>query len=249
MHHTTALIARRRAQSRREEVAGRALPVFAQRLALALGLVLFVGLIVLGLKSLAGDPPAPKRQIAKIAVLPDTPPPPPPPPPKEQKPEPPKPEQRPQPQAEQVDKPPPAPANEPIKMEGAAGTGPSAFAAGSVTQDYRGGTPTVGGTAASAPSVADRAQERLYAGTVRQMLRDEIERQLSPEAGELTASFALWVAGDGRISKWEFDGGTVPPRAELLKTALDRSAETLRLPAPPALTLPMRFRLTLRPGG
>ncbi|MBT9595143.1 MAG: hypothetical protein IV094_04015 [Vitreoscilla sp.] len=237
MHHTTALIARRHAV--RSHAAGRALPVLVQRMAIGLVGALLVAAAAWALSRLSHDAPVPKRQVARISVLPDTPPPPPPPPPKEQKAEASK-EARPQPKAEPTPQPPAA--NEPIKMEGAAGDGPSAFAAGAVTNDYRGG-PTTGG-AASAAAVGDRAAERLYAGTVRQILRDEIERQLSPEAGELSASFALWIAGDGRISRWEAEAA-----APALKTALDRSADTLRLPAPPAFAQPMRFKLTVRAGG
>ncbi|MGE5452809.1 MAG: TonB C-terminal domain-containing protein [Acidobacteriota bacterium] len=80
----------------------------------------------------------PKRQTVKIAVLPDTPPPPPPPKP-DKPPEPEKQEVKPQVQQEQP-KPqeaPPAPAQ--LKMDGPAGDGPSAFAAGQVSTEYKGG--------------------------------------------------------------------------------------------------------------
>ena len=92
--------------------------------------------------------------------------------------------------------------------------------------------------------MADRAAERLYANTVRQLLQGEIERRLASDAGELSANFALWVAPDGRIARWEADAAAPP-----LKTALEASAEALRLPAPPAASQqPMRFRLTVRAG-
>ena len=190
----------------------------------------------------------PKRQTVKIAVLPDTPPPPP--PPKEEKRPEPKPEEnKPQPQEQKVVEAPPE--AQQLKMEGAAGDGPSAFQAGAVTQDYRGGPPQIGGAAASASAgLGDRAAERLYAGTVRQLLRDEMERQLSAEAGELSAGFALWISGDGRITRWELDGPADDTRRDgALRIALDRSADQLRLPSPPAVAQPLRFRLTVRAGG
>lgn len=251
MHHTTLLIARRQAlrlRQRRVHAEGRISPLLLQRLALALVAMAVVAGLVWALKNWAGGTSQPKRQVARIALLPDTPPPPPPPPPKE-RPEPPKTEAKPTPQVDNTPKP-PAPANEPLKMEGAAGNGPSAFQSGAVTQDYKGGAPQIGGAAASATAPADRAAERLYAGTVRQLLRDEIERQLSPEAGELTAAFALWIAGDGRITRWELDAPAADAGREgALKVALDRSADQLRLPTPPAVAQPMRFRLTVRAGG
>jgi periplasmic protein TonB len=213
--------------------------------------VIAIALTVWGLRSLASGSAAPKRQVARIAVLPDTPPPPPP-PPKERKEEPPKPQKLSAPTPEAVKPPPQAAAPAPLKMEGAAGNGPSAFAAGPVTQDYRGGAPTIGGTAASGAGgdVSRRAQERLYANSVRQMLRDELERQLQPESGELTAAFALWIEGNGRIRRWELDDSAMEaPRQAALKLAIERSAEQLTLPAPGGIEQPLRFKLTVRAGG
>lgn len=228
-------------------------PFTARHAAVGGAVLVAIALAVWGLRSLARDAGAPKRQVARIAVLPDTPPPPPP-PPKERKQEPPRPEKLAQPTPETLKPPPPTEAAAPLKMEGAAGNGPSAFAAGAVTQDYRGGAPTIGGNGASAPAgdASRRAQERLYASSVRQLLRDELERQLSPDAGELTAAFALWIEGSGRIRRWEIDARETaldPQREAALKLALDRSAGQLQLPAPPAAEQPMRFRLTVRAGG
>lgn len=253
MHHTTSYIAARmhRPPPRRF---GRVDARLLQRVGLGLGALLLLALAVMTVRDFLSKPSKPPRQVARIAILPDTPPPPPP-PPKERKEEPPKADKPSAPTPEQAVKPPPqAAAPEPLKMEGAAGNGPSAFAAGSVSQDYKGGAPTIGGTGASGPAGrgTDRAQERLYANSVRQALRDELERQLQPEAGELTAAFALWISGDGRITKWEMDGDPAAldaTRQSALKVALDRSAERLQLPAPAGLTQPMRFRLTVRAGG
>jgi hypothetical protein len=229
MSHTPSLNARPPAQR------------LVRRTVVGLTLALATGVMAWGLSRLSFDAPAPKRQVARIALMPDTPPPPPP-PPKEPKKEESTPQARPQPQRDEAPKPQP-PANEPLKMEGAAGNGPSAFAAGPVSNDYKGGPVSVG-AAASAPGVADRAAERLYANTVRQLLQGEIERRMAPDAGELSANFALWVGADGRIARWESDADKAP-----LKTALDASAQTLRLPTPPASSQqPMRFRLTLRAG-
>ena len=85
----------------------------------------------------------PRRQVAKIALLPDTPPPPPP-PKEEKKPEPPKDEPKQVVHDEQIKQAEAPKAPEPIKMEGAAGEGSSAFAAGGVKNEYSGGTPVTG---------------------------------------------------------------------------------------------------------
>lgn len=221
-----------------------------------LGLVA-VSALGYGLKSLLGQPAPVKRQVAKVSLLPDTPPPPPPPPKEEKRPEPPKAEQRPQPQEPKPQpQEAPKPANEPLKMEGAAGDGPSPFAAGSVSKDYAGGAPATGtaasaaAPAAPAPSPADRAQERLYASSARQQLRDAIERTLEPEAAQATATFSLWVERDGAIGRVELQPtGNAEVDAQLDRAIADTRRE-LRLAPPPAqMQQPMRFRLTLRPQG
>jgi periplasmic protein TonB len=126
----------------------------------AVALVLVIA-IVLGLGwwvyTLLMKSPAPtQRQVATIKILPDTPPPPPPPPKPEDKPPPP-------PKVDEkqikIDQPkpveaPPAPTQQ-LKMEGPAGDGPGAFAAGEVTKEYSGGPiGPAGGAPASAPAPA-----------------------------------------------------------------------------------------------
>lgn len=220
--------------------------------ALVLAGLLLVGALAWWLKGQLSQPAEPKRQMARITILPDTPPPPPPPPREEPKPtpraddKPPPPDVAPKPQQA------PAPENAPLKMEGAAGTGDSPFAAGTVRNDYQGGPPSLG---ASAPagggaSVVDRAQQRLYAQSARQLLQPEIERALRADAVELVASFALWVDADGAIRRAEVLPSGNPQHDTDLRTALDDTRRTLKLPQPPAaLAQPMRFRLTVRPQG
>ncbi|HEX4509104.1 MAG TPA: hypothetical protein VH328_03465, partial [Burkholderiaceae bacterium] len=101
------------------------------------GGAILIALLIFGLRHLVAESRSPIRQVTKIALLPDTPPPPP--PPKIEKKEEPR-LAKPTPQQEIKPKDQP-PENAPLKMEGAAGAGPSAFQSGAVTQDYRGGTP------------------------------------------------------------------------------------------------------------
>lgn len=192
---------------------------------------------------------APKRQVAKISILPDTPPPPPPPPKEEKRPEPPKDEPK-QVMREEQPKQADAPkAAEQLKMEGAAGDGPSAFAAGSVAKDYAGGAPTTGSSTGPAGTAADRAQERFYANNARQLLQVEIERHLKADAEQLTATFAIWLDKDGGIQRFELSPSGNDGNDIALRTALDETRRQLKLPPPPALALsqPMRFRLSVRP--
>jgi protein TonB len=198
-----------------------------------------IALVVFGLRHLVAESRPPARQVARIALLPDLPPPPP--PPKFEKKDEPKPD-RPAPQR-QEDKPrqtPPAPA--PLRMEGPAGVGPGAFQAGTVTQDYRGGTPVVGGNGND--SGLDRVQARLYANGVRQALHDELERQLGADTPDLDADVALWISPDGRIARFELQGAKTDRQTQV-EAALARCADLLQLAAPPAMAQPMRFRLHL----
>jgi len=112
-----------------------ALRRFGMPLAIVLGVMLFAllgWLLWVKLQAKSDGPPKPP----KISLIPVAPPPPPPPPPKEEKrPEPPK-EQQDMKAPQPVEQKAPAPAPSPdLKMEGAAGDGPSAFSSGRVTNE------------------------------------------------------------------------------------------------------------------
>ena len=208
----------------------------------ALATIVVIALLVglaLWLKSMLGSPAGAKRQVAKISILPDTPPPPPPPPREEPKKEPPKAEtkqlpQQDQPKPQQA----PPPADAPIKMEGPAGDGPSAFSAGAVTQEYKGGAPAVGASGVgSAGGGVDRANERLYANTARQLLQGELQRQIRPDAGELSATLAIWIEPDGQIRRFELQASAQPERDAEMRSALEATTRSFRLPPPPPVAL------------
>ena len=129
------------------------------RLAVAVGIVTVVGAVVWGGMTMGHGPSGPKRQIAKIMVLPDTPPPPPPP---EEKRPPPKEEQPKQQMETPKQETPPEPAQ--LKMEGQAGEGPSPFAAGEVRSDYIGGDI---GTGARYAAYVARLEQRVQAKRAR----------------------------------------------------------------------------------
>ena len=201
-----------------------------------------VALVVM-VRSFLRSPTVPRHQVARIAILPDTPPPPPP-PKEEKKPEPPKDQPRQAMQQEAVKQDVPKPAEAPIKMEGPAGDGPSAFAAGGIHNDYNGGAPVIGGSGSGVP---DRTQERLYASSVRQQLHDEIERHLPSDSGELIATFAIWIDPDGTIRRFDLvpTGDAVHDAA--LRTAFDQTSRELHLPRHDGLPQPLRFRLSVKP--
>jgi protein TonB len=146
------------------------------------------GAVVWGGINLSHGPGSPKRQVAHIMILPDTPPPPP--PPEEKKP-PPKQEQA---RQQQINTPkletPPEP--QPLKMAGAAGEGPSAFAAGEVKQDYIGGD--IGNGSRYSAYVA-RLEQKIQAELTRHKLRAN------------NVKLFLWLLPDGSIQRFTVSGG------------------------------------------
>ncbi len=221
----------------------------AMQICAALAVVLLVVALAWWLKGLGGKTDAPKRQVARISILPDTPPPPPPPPKEEIKP-PPRDEPKQMVREEQLKQAEvPKPANEPLKMEGAAGDGPSAFAAGSVRNDYSGGPATTATPAGGTGTGSDRARDRFFANAARQLLRDEIEKHLPGDAQQATAEFTLWIERDGAIQRFVLQPTGDNRLDGELQAALDETRRNLRLPAPPTALQPMKFRLTLRPQG
>lgn len=117
--------------------------LWTKRLLIVLLVLAVLAGIGYGIKKLLSGGPTQKKQITTVKLLPDTPPPPPPPPPKEPPKETPK-EQPKEAPKEPEPKPVEAPPAENLKMEGAAGDGPSPFQAGAVNNEYKGGDVTTG---------------------------------------------------------------------------------------------------------
>jgi type IV secretory pathway VirB10-like protein len=224
-----------------------ALRTWAMRIAIAAVALVAVAALALWLRGMLSAPAAPRKQMARITVLPDTPPPPP--PPKLEKP----PEAKEQPKQVMREEAPqpvdaPKPADAPIKMDGPAGDGPSAFAAGTVNKEYQGGAPVVGG-AGGTRTAADRSQARFYASNARQTLTEELDRRYTGDASALTAEFALWVAADGSLQRYELKATGDARRDAELRAALDQAVANVRLAPPPEMTQPLRFRLNIRGAG
>src|SRR6202050_3588764 len=160
--------------------------MWRRRILIGLSMLGFVGAVVWGGINLSHGPSGPKRQIARIMILPDTPPPPPPPevkiPPKEEQPE----HQIEQPKQET----PPEP--EQLKMEGQAGEGPSAFAAGEVKQDYIGGDI---GNGSRYAAYVDRVEQRIQLELTRHKVRAN------------SVKVFLWLMPDGSLQPCTVEGG------------------------------------------
>lgn len=218
----------------------------ARKLLAAAIVALLVGAAVWWLKGLAGSPPAPQRQVARIALLPDTPPPPPPPPKEEKRPEPKEAQARPQP-VPQPDVKPPQPQQ--LREEGPTGDAPGGLAGGTVTRE---GVPpgpltTGSGNGGGGGTRSTRAEERFYAQAARQLLRDAIERHLKGDTTQASAEVQLWIEPSGAIRRFELMPSGQPGADDDLRSAVALATRELKLPPPPDVPQPMRFRLTLRP--
>lgn len=195
-----------------------------------------VSLVVWGIAGVLGAKPGKTRQAPKISLLPDKPPPPPPPPKEEKKPEPPKDQQK-EVKVEPPKEPMPQAQNEPLKMEGAAGDGPSVFAAGSVNREYVGGT--VGG----------RMQQGFYADRLQRHLQAELNRKKGLRESDYRVTLQVWLGRDGSVRRVELAQSTGNASLDdVLRLALTEVA-AMTEPPPENMPQPLRIRVTARGAG
>jgi len=201
--------------------AQRAHRIWLRRIIVGVAMLSFVGAVVWGGMNLGHGHTGPKRQIARIMVLPDTPPPPP--PPEEKKP-PPKEEQP----KQQIEAPkqetPPEP--EQLKMVGQAGEGPSPFAAGEVKQDYIGG------------DIGNGSRFAAYVSRVEQRVQIELTRH---NVRASSVKLFIWLARDGSIQRYTVQGGDADTE-RLVRLAL---ADLSRVDEAPLADMPMPIGLRI----
>jgi protein TonB len=210
-------------------------------------LIALIGMAVVGyggywLKSQFSKPSGPTRQVTKISIIPDTPPPPPPPPKEEKRPEPkeqkeakveqPKPVEAPPQQAEQ------------LKMEGAAGDGPSPFAAGSVTNEYKGGD--VGSTIGGASAKPNRMQYAFFTNALQRHIQDELARNREVKQIDYRVVVKVWLARDGSIQRAVLDDSTGDDRSDAALSAALADMRRFRDAPPADMPQPIRLRITNR---
>ncbi|UCV05452.1 energy transducer TonB [Dechloromonas denitrificans] len=197
-----------------------------------LGLAL-IGLAVWGVMSLMGGKSGKARKPPVVTLLPDKPPPPPPPPKEEKKPEPPKDDKK-EVKVEQPKEQAPPAQNEPLKMEGAAGDGPSAFGAGSVGRDYVGG------------NIGGGAQQGIYAGRLQRHLQEQLNRNRKLKESDYRVTLRVWLRRDGSVEKADLAQSTGSAALdELLKETL-LQVGAMRDAPPENMPQPIRIRVTAR---
>ncbi|MDX1915353.1 MAG: TonB C-terminal domain-containing protein [Methylophilus sp.] len=212
--------------------------VWLKRGLIALVVLLVLALVGYGIKKLMTGSSPQKKQITTIKLLPDTPPPPPPPPPKE----PPKEQPKEQPKEIKVEQPKPAetPPAENLKMEGAAGDGPSPFAAGAVTNDYKGGdVNTIGGG-------PNKQQFAWYTGLIKDQIEDAMAKDPTLANGAYKVIVNIWVGANGKILRHELVGSSGKSEIDVLVNKALDSMPALAEPPPGDMPQPVKLKVTAR---
>lgn len=194
--------------------------------------------LVYGIKKLFSGGGAHKKQITTVKLLPDTPPPPPPPPPKEPPKETPK-EQPKEAPKEPEPKPAEAPPAEALKMEGAAGNGPSPFQAGAVNNEYKGG-------AAATIGSDGGVKFRWYAGLVKSQIERAIERDKKLTQGQYKIVVSVWLKANGQFERLVVEQSDSTPEIEQgIREALADLPTMQEIP-PENMPMPIRMRISAK---
>lgn len=198
---------------------------------IGIGVLAVAGLIIWSLQGLFTGAPAKHKSPPKISLVPDRPPPPP--KPEEKRPEPPKSDQK----EVKVEQPRdvPQPPSESLKMEGAAGDGPSAFQQGTVASEdlSRVGSGDFGGSAFSS-----------YAQVVKRRVEQSLARVNGLRGFPYKVEVRVWVSAGGAISRAELvDSSGNPEVDSLLRSSLKDLPNLVEMP-PAGMPQPVRLRLT-----
>ena len=212
-----------------------------KRIGLILVVVVLLGLLAYMVKSLMAGGDVHKKAVTTIKLLPDTPPPPPPPPPKE----PPK-ELKEVKEVKEVQQPKPeqTPPAEVLKMEGAAGDGPSPFAAGAVNNEYKGGD--VGTKIGGGPS---KYQFAYYTGMIKSQIEQALAKDKTLASGSYKLVVKVWVASSGHIERFEVVGSSGDSAIDgLIKKTVSEMPPLSEAP-PSDMPQPVKLRVTARSVG
>jgi outer membrane biosynthesis protein TonB len=215
--------------------------VWITRIALLLLILAILAGIGYGIKKLLGGGPTHKKQITTVKLLPDTPPPPPPPPPKEPPKETPK-EQPKEAPKEPEPKPAETPPAETLKMEGAAGDGPSPFQSGTVNNEYKGGAVATIGSDGG-------VKYRWYAGLVKSQIERAIERDKKLTQGQYKIVVSVWLKPNGQFERLSVEQSDTTPEIEQgIREALNDLPAMQENP-PENMPMPIRLRISAKKMG
>jgi periplasmic protein TonB len=215
--------------------------VWLTRIVIVLLLLAVLVAIGYGFKKLFSGGQPHKKQITTVKLLPDTPPPPPPPPPKEPPKETPK-EQPKETPKEPEPKPAETPPAETLKMEGAAGDGPSPFQSGAVNNEYKGGAVATIGSDGG-------VKFRWYAGLVKTQIERAIERDKKLTQGQYKIVVSVWLKPNGQFERLSVDQSDTTPEIEQgIREALNDLPAMQESP-PESMPMPIRLRISAKKMG
>jgi periplasmic protein TonB len=215
--------------------------VWLTRIVIVLLLLALLVAIGYGFKKLFSGGQPHKKQITTVKLLPDTPPPPPPPPPKEPPKETPK-EQPKEAPKEPEPKPAETPPAEALKMEGAAGDGPSPFQSGAVNNEYKGGAVATIGSDGG-------VKFRWYAGLVKTQIERAIERDKKLTQGQYKIVVSVWLKPNGQFERLSVDQSDTTPEIEQgIREALNDLPAMQESP-PESMPMPIRLRISAKKMG
>lgn len=224
-----------------EEAPVSATRLWVTRFVIALVVIAVLAGIAYGIKKMFSGGTTQKKQITTVKLLPDTPPPPPPPPPKEPPKETPK-EQPKETPKEPEPKPVEAPPAENLKMEGAAGDGPSPFQAGTVNNEYKGGAVATIGSDGG-------VKFRWYAGLVKSQIERAIERDKKLTQGQYKIVVSVWLKPNGQFERLSVEQSDSTPEIEQgIREALNDLPAMQESP-PENMPMPIRMRITAKKMG
>lgn len=163
---------------------------------MSLAIIVLMVLVAYGLYNMLGGKASRSKHPPKISLIPATPPPPPPPPKEEKRPEPPKVEKEVKMMQEEKREQPPADAS--LKMEGAAGDGPSLFGAGKVTNED---LSHIGSGNGSGGNLINPFNT--YAMTVKGELQRKLARNSDLKRRHYKVELLLWITLDGHLKRFE----------------------------------------------
>jgi periplasmic protein TonB len=194
--------------------------------------IAIVGLVVWSMQGLFTGSKSKPKVPPKISLVPDRPPPPPP-KPQEKPPEPPKNQQK-EVKLNQPKEAPPTPQTESLKMEGAAGNGPSAFQSGSVGNEdlSRVGTGDGGSGAFTT-----------YAQVVKRRVEQYLSRNNALRGYPYKVEVRVWVSAAGAVSRTELVDSTGNSDLDSALRSVLKEMPALSEAPPNGMPQPVRLRL------
>ncbi|RZL09504.1 MAG: energy transducer TonB, partial [Rubrivivax sp.] len=128
-----------------------------------------------------------------------------------------------------------------LKMDGPAGDGPSAFASGQVSQEYKGGDIGTGGG-------GNRLQFAFFTNRLTRHIQAELARNRDLKGQDYRISVRVWLGDGGQLQRVELASSSGNDATDdLLRQALTRVSSLDQIPS--NLPQPLSLRITNRVTG